>query len=166
MSHGAPRRSRHSPAPVDRQLAGVVATTMHALATPSRVLILDRLRLARVRSGNSWQRSGVSNLPQSAKKSDQSCRRGEVAGRGGRVTPAGGCSRNHASLAVGRSAADETGQFQCASTLTAPAFPPATEPLAHALVFACRRTPPVLGFMQLYGTGTRLDVIDGNLKTL
>jgi DNA-binding transcriptional ArsR family regulator len=29
---------------VDRQLAGVVATTMHALATPSRVLILDRLR--------------------------------------------------------------------------------------------------------------------------
>jgi DNA-binding transcriptional ArsR family regulator len=44
MSHGVPRRSTHSAAPLDRELAGVVATTMHALATPSRVLILDRLR--------------------------------------------------------------------------------------------------------------------------
>src|SRR5437870_808166 len=47
MSHRAQRRSAHSAGPLDREMAGVVAATMHALATASRVLILDRLRAGR-----------------------------------------------------------------------------------------------------------------------
>ena len=38
------RRHSTSPRPLDRDVAEVVAQTMQALATPSRLLILDRLR--------------------------------------------------------------------------------------------------------------------------
>jgi DNA-binding transcriptional ArsR family regulator len=38
------RRYSTSPRPLDRDVAEVVAQTMQALATPSRLLILDRLR--------------------------------------------------------------------------------------------------------------------------
>ena len=40
MAHGA---AHHSPAQLDVDFAGVIADTMQALATPSRVLILGRL---------------------------------------------------------------------------------------------------------------------------
>jgi DNA-binding transcriptional ArsR family regulator len=40
MAHGA---AHHSPAQLDVDFAGVIAETMQALATPSRVLILGRL---------------------------------------------------------------------------------------------------------------------------
>ena len=39
MSH-----DHSAPGPIDRELASAVAATMQALATPSRVLILDHLR--------------------------------------------------------------------------------------------------------------------------
>jgi ArsR family transcriptional regulator, nickel/cobalt-responsive transcriptional repressor len=42
MSHGV--RGRTSATRLDRELAGTVAETMQALATPSRLLILDHLR--------------------------------------------------------------------------------------------------------------------------
>ena len=40
VSHG----HQHNPLPLGRELADAVAETMQALATPSRLLILDRLR--------------------------------------------------------------------------------------------------------------------------
>jgi DNA-binding transcriptional ArsR family regulator len=59
MSHGAPRRSTHSAGPLDREMAGVVAATMHALATASRVLILDRLRLGECSVGELVEALGM-----------------------------------------------------------------------------------------------------------
>jgi ArsR family transcriptional regulator, nickel/cobalt-responsive transcriptional repressor len=49
MSHG---RNRHDPAELDAQFADVVADTMQALATPSRVRILGRLQAGACSVGN------------------------------------------------------------------------------------------------------------------
>ncbi len=68
-----------------------------------------------------------------------------------RALVAGCCSRNRAPVPIGRRPADEAAEFERVSALTIPSLPPATEPLAHALVSACGRTPPVLGFALLTG---------------
>src|SRR6266446_5639503 len=90
------------------------------------------------------------------KKTERSHPGAGVARGSGGSAVAGCCSRNRAPLPVGRSPVDEAAQLECASALTTPSLSPATQPLAHALVSACGRTPPVLGFTQLYRTGARL----------
>jgi transposase len=100
---------------------------------------------------------GVSNRPNLRKKKTEPTHdRARVAGRGGRIVVAGRCPRNQPPLPVGSSPANQAGQFKRASALTTRPLPLATEPLAHTLVSAGGRTPPALGFTQLYRTGTRL----------
>jgi hypothetical protein len=76
-----------------------------------------------------------------------------VARGSGRVTEAFCCSRNRAPVPLGRSPADQAAECACVATLPTASVAPPTEPLAHALISACCRTPPVLGFTQLYRTG-------------
>jgi hypothetical protein len=90
--------------------------------------------------------------------------RARVAGRGRRVIVAGCRPRNQPPLPVGSSPTDQATQLTHVSALTSPSLPPATEPLAHALVSASGRTPPVLGFAQLYWARTRF--VDGTTTAL
>src|SRR5262245_9985487 len=61
MSHGV--KGLRRPAPLDRELAVLVADAMQALATPSRLLILDRLREAPCSVG---ELAGAVGMEQSA----------------------------------------------------------------------------------------------------